>query len=89
MSENNDMACREVVELLTEYLEEALGAADRARLEEHVSGCGGCTNALAQMRETIRLTGTLTEQDLPDPLRDSIRDAFLTWRETGSPSPGF
>jgi anti-sigma factor RsiW len=80
MSEANDIACREVVELLTDYLEEALGAPDRRRLEEHVSACGGCTNALAQMRETIRLTGTLTEDDLPAPLRGSIRDAFLAWR---------
>jgi anti-sigma factor RsiW len=80
MSEIDSIACRDVVELLTEYLEEALGAADVARLEAHVAECGGCTAALAQMRETIRLTGTLTEDDLPVPLRDSIRDAFLAWR---------
>ena len=80
MSEQGTIACREVVELLTEYLEEALGANDRARLEEHLAGCGGCAAALAQMRETIRLSGTLTEDDLPTPFRDSIRDAFLAWR---------
>jgi predicted anti-sigma-YlaC factor YlaD len=80
MSETNDIACREVVELLTEYLEEALDAVDRARLDEHLAGCGGCTAVLAQLRDTIRLTGTLTEDDLPAPLRDSVRDAFLAWR---------
>ncbi|MDP9330225.1 MAG: zf-HC2 domain-containing protein [Actinomycetota bacterium] len=79
MSERNDIACRQVVELLTDYLEDALAPGDRARLEEHLSGCGGCTRVLSQLRETIALTGTLTEEQLPAELRDGLLATFRGW----------
>ena len=44
------MNCRQVVELMTDYLEGALSAIDRARFEQHIAGCDGCTAYLAQMR---------------------------------------
>ena len=47
------MECRELVELLTEYLEEALPAAERARLEAHLAACDDCTAFLVQLLETI------------------------------------
>ena len=76
----NDIACRDVVELLTDYLDGALTPDDRARLELHLGECGGCARALSQLRETIRLTGTLTEDRVPPELRTAIRDAFRVWR---------
>jgi hypothetical protein len=79
MSEPNDIACRQVVELLTEYLEEAMAPEDRIRLEEHLSGCGGCSRVLSQLRETIALTGTLSEDQLPAELRDGLLAMFRGW----------
>ncbi len=55
----NELVCRELVELVTEYLSEALTADDRARFEHHLSECPPCTTYLAQMRATIALAGTL------------------------------
>ncbi len=55
------IACRELVELVTDYLEGALSPEQHARFENHIAGCDGCTTYLEQMRETIRLTGTLRE----------------------------
>ena len=55
------MTCIELVELVTEYLEGSMPAEQRARFEEHVSGCDGCTTYLEQFRTTIRLTGMLSE----------------------------
>ncbi len=74
------MKCREVVELMTDYLEGALSAADAARFEDHIAGCDGCRAYLEQMRATRRLTGRLADEPVPDALREELVAAFRTWR---------
>jgi anti-sigma factor RsiW len=74
-----EISCREVVELVTAYVEGALSERDRDRYEAHVAGCDGCDNYLAQMRETIRITGTLTEDQVPEPMRVALLSAFRDW----------
>ena len=49
------MTCQQLVELVTDYLEGAMSAADRARFEEHLAICPGCQTYLEQMRQTMRL----------------------------------
>jgi anti-sigma factor RsiW len=83
-STETGLTCHEVVELITDYLEDALPATERARVEEHLAGCEGCTHYLAQMRETIRLTGMLTEEQIPEEQKAELLDAFLGW---AGPSP--
>jgi len=78
-----ELTCREMVELMTAYLEDALSAEDRARFESHLSGCDGCTNYLEQMRETIRLTGRITEDQLDPVQRDTLLAAFRGWATAG------
>ena len=73
------IACRELVELVTDYLEGALSPELQARFENHIAGCDGCTTYLAQMRETIRLTGTLREQQISPEARAALLQAFLGW----------
>lgn len=74
------MTCRELVELVTDYLEGALATPDRERIDAHLAGCGGCSEYLAQMRETIRLTGALREEDVPVDGRDQLLAVFRDWR---------
>jgi anti-sigma factor RsiW len=78
-----DLPCQVVVELVTDYLEDALPAAQRRRLEYHLSGCPHCTEYLAQMRETIRLAGRLTPQDLTPGMRADLTDVFRRWQAEG------
>lgn len=85
MNGSHEMTCRELVEALTDYLEGAMPSADRERLEAHLAGCEGCTNALTQFRETIRVSGHLTEDDVADPERASIRELFRQWRADQEP----
>jgi anti-sigma factor RsiW len=54
------VTCIELVELVTDYLEDSMPADERARFDEHISGCEGCTTYLEQFRITIRLTGMPT-----------------------------
>jgi anti-sigma factor RsiW len=78
-----DLVCQQVVELVTDYLEGALSAADRRRFDKHLAGCPHCTEYLAQMRETIRLAGRLTPEDLTPGMRSDLTDLYRRWRAEG------
>ena len=71
---DRELACQEVVELVTSYLDDALSAEDRERFEEHLVFCDGCENYLEQMRMTIRLTGR-ADDELPTDLEAELRYA--------------
>jgi predicted anti-sigma-YlaC factor YlaD len=75
-----ELTCKELVELVTDYLEGALSPADRARFEEHLSMCTGCRAYVEQLRDTVRLTGMLTEDHLSPRVRDDLLGAFRAWR---------
>jgi len=71
-----------LVELVTEYLEGSMPAEQRARFEEHVSGCDGCTTYLEQFRMTIRLTGMLSEEQVAPDARETLLGVFRDWRKS-------
>jgi predicted anti-sigma-YlaC factor YlaD len=73
-------SCKEIVELVTAYLEHALDPRDQLAFEEHLAGCDGCRDYVDQIRETVRLTGRLREESLPPELREKLVAAFATWR---------
>jgi anti-sigma factor RsiW len=75
------MTCKELVELVTDYLEGTLPADARTRMEQHLSGCDGCTNYLEQMRQTIRLTGKVREENLTRAQRDDLLRLFHDWKK--------
>jgi anti-sigma factor RsiW len=87
MGELTEMACQELVEVITEYLEGTLDAVDRQRFEEHLAICPGCRNYLEQMRTTIRLTGLLRPEALSPSTRQGLLDAFRGWRRGPAPPP--
>jgi anti-sigma factor RsiW len=74
------MTCRQVVQLLTDYLDGALSIADRRRVEEHLAGCDACTAFLAQLRTTGRVVARLAEVEVPAPLRAELIQAFRDWQ---------
>ncbi|RKQ84911.1 putative zinc finger protein [Solirubrobacter pauli] len=53
--------CRELVELVTAYLDGVLPAQERERVDLHLAGCDGCTAYLAQIRATIAVLGRAGE----------------------------
>jgi anti-sigma factor RsiW len=74
------MACIEFVEVVTNYLEGAMSPEEAARLETHIARCHGCTAYLEQMRETARLVGGLTVDDVPADGRERLLVAFRAWQ---------
>jgi anti-sigma factor RsiW len=59
----NELTCQELVELVTDYFENALDRDDRDRFERHVTTCSGCTRYVRQMRRTIDLLAAVTRAD--------------------------
>jgi anti-sigma factor RsiW len=80
MSAHDEMTCRELVEVLTDYLEGALPPEDRQRLEEHLESCPYCTEYLAQMRQTIDSLGSINEESISPETRAELLAAFRGWR---------
>lgn len=74
-----EMPCQELVELVTDYLEERLSPADRARFEAHLADCDACGTYLEQVRQTIRALGRLPEESLSADARQALLDAFRGW----------
>ena len=79
--ETPQMRCRELVELITDYLEGTLPASEHARFEHHLAGCDGCQAYLEQMRETIGALGRLPPESLSPEMERRLLDAFRDWHE--------
>jgi anti-sigma factor RsiW len=76
-----EMACQELVELVTAYFDGGLSRRDRRRFEAHIRGCEHCTTYVEQMRKLIDATGRLTEEDIPPAAREDLLAAFRGWSE--------
>jgi anti-sigma factor RsiW len=74
------MACQELVEVITDYLEGTLPAHDRRRFEAHLGLCPPCVVYLDQMRSAIEVAGRVPLGELSAPLRQGLLAAFRDWR---------
>lgn len=72
----DELACNELVELVTDYLEDALPQSARNRIERHLATCDGCTQYIEQIRETIMAAGRLTPDDVPATVVDRLLAVF-------------
>jgi anti-sigma factor RsiW len=74
------LSCREVVELVTAYLEGALSEGEEVRFEEHLAMCDGCAAYLDQMRTTIALAGRLDPEAVDLEACDRLMHTFRGWK---------
>ena len=80
--EREEMTCRELVELVTDYLEGTLPGQDRIRLQAHLAECPYCEEYVAQMRRTVAALGALPPEPV-DPAREQdLLEAFRGWRNS-------
>jgi predicted anti-sigma-YlaC factor YlaD len=74
------MTCKELVEVITDYLEGAMPSEDVARFEGHLGECPGCQIYLDQMRGTIKALGHVPPESLSDEAERTLLMAFRDWR---------
>jgi anti-sigma factor RsiW len=74
-----DVACRDLVERITDLLDGALPPEEAAAARAHLEECAGCAAAVEQFRRTIAVLGFLPEDAVraldPD-IAASLVDAF-------------
>jgi anti-sigma factor RsiW len=73
--------CRQAVELITAYLEDALPQRDRARFEAHIAECPHCSEYLDQMRRTLEILGRIEPPPLDDHTRTELVSLYRRWIE--------
>ncbi len=83
MNAQDEMTCRELVEVVTDYLEGALAEEDVRRFEAHLEECPYCVEYVRQMRKTIEALGELDEASIAPETRRDLLEAFRDWRNAG------
>jgi anti-sigma factor RsiW len=79
---SDEMSCRELVEVITDYIEDRMPSEDRRRFDAHLEDCPYCANYLDQMRATIATMGELTEESLDPEAREQLLQTFRGWAAT-------
>jgi anti-sigma factor RsiW len=77
---NDEMACQELVQVVTEYLEDVLPKLERDKLEAHLDECPYCVTYIAQMRQTIEAVGELSVEMISREQQQQLLEAFRGWR---------
>jgi anti-sigma factor RsiW len=78
---SDEIVCRELVELVTPYLEDALPPEERALVDQHLASCDGCQAYVQQMRLTIQAVGHVPEEAITSKTRDDVLAIFRSWRD--------
>jgi anti-sigma factor RsiW len=74
------ISCQEVVELVSDYVEQALPAEEAAVFEQHLNFCDGCVLYVDQVRMTIDAVGQLRAEELPEETKAKLQTAFRDWK---------
>ena len=80
--------CKDVVSLLTEYLEGSLAAGDVATLEKHLALCSACGEYLESIRKTRDAMRRLASRDVPEECRRELRALLDAARRGAAARPG-
>jgi anti-sigma factor RsiW len=80
MDPDRDLPCQDRVELVTDYLEGRLTPMEQRRFEAHLALCRGCRTYLAQMRQTVRALGKLSDESIDPEARERLLAVFRAWR---------
>ena len=79
-AQGDEIVCRELVELVTPYLEGVLPANEVEAIERHLDGCNGCRTYVEQMRQTIRAMGPIPHEPITSKTRDEVLAIFRAWK---------
>ena len=70
------LACDDVMQRVTEYLDEALPPGATKAFEQHLAECAACAGHLQEIRQTIRGLGALPREPMPAPMKDRLLHAL-------------
>lgn len=77
------LTCRELTELVTDYVEGRLSFLDRLRFQMHLGMCRHCRAYLRQFKQIIQALGKLPPESIPPEVQQALLERFRDWkRET-------
>lgn len=76
MTMDTRLACDDVMQRVTEYLDEALPPGARTAIEQHLAECAACARYLREIRQTIHRLGALPREPMPAPMKDRLLQAL-------------
>ena len=71
------MTCHDVIDMLADYLEQALTPEIAAALERHLADCEPCRAYLATYRRTRTLGAQAARLEMPDEMKTRLREFLL------------
>jgi anti-sigma factor RsiW len=71
-----EVPCQELVELLTDYLDDAMSPALRSDVDAHLADCPGCQNALQHLLVTVAALREFEVEQLTPSIRARLLDVF-------------
>ena len=83
----HDISCKELVDLVTDYMDETISDEARAKFEHHLSECGYCDTYVKQMHLTVTLTKKLAETEETKPAPNELLNIFRKWKEEQKQKP--
>lgn len=73
--------CKQIFEMLSEYLDEELQPGTCEELERHLRDCPPCIDFVESLKRSVQMCRQEAATDIPQPLtaehRERLRDAFL------------
>ena len=70
------LACDDVMQRVTEYLDEALPPGAEEALERHLAECANCNRYLQEIRQTIQRLSALPREPMPASMKDRLLQAL-------------
>lgn len=77
------LSCKDITELLTEYLEGEMSLAGRVQVRMHMTMCGHCRTYLKQLKLTIDSCGRIPPPEITEDLREELLTTFREWKAGG------
>ena len=79
------LTCKELTELVTDYLEGRMSLMQRVSFHLHLGMCDRCRSYLRQMKMTVNTLGKLPDEPIPAGLRDELLVRFRAMRPAVPP----
>ncbi len=76
--------CKEIAELITDYLEGSLTLSQRLRFQMHIGLCLACRNYLRQMKYTVATLRQLPSEPVPPEIKEALMKRFQSWKHEQS-----
>lgn len=74
------LTCKELTELVTDYVEGRLPFSKRLSFRLHIGMCAGCRAYVRQMKVAIRLAGAVKAEPPSPQVRDELLRRFRDWK---------